>query len=55
MRLTELVWKRNAREHHMILTWPPGTPEQSVTLMHGSSVGLAAALKAVSGRGELTC
>jgi hypothetical protein len=31
-RPTELVLKRREREHHIILTWPPGTPQRSITL-----------------------
>ena len=32
MRPSEVVWTRQQREHHIILTWPSGTPEASVTL-----------------------
>jgi hypothetical protein len=31
-RPTELILERNRREHHIILTWPPGTPEASVRM-----------------------
>ena len=31
-RPTELVLRRGRRAHHIILTWPRGTPEQSITL-----------------------
>ena len=31
-RLTELILRRGDREHHIILTWPPGTPESSVVM-----------------------
>lgn len=30
-RPTELVFQRNRREHHVILSWPLGTPEASIT------------------------
>ena len=29
---TELVWRRGRRQHSIILTWPIGTPERSITL-----------------------
>jgi hypothetical protein len=31
-RPTEFVLKRKQREHHIIVTWPPGNPERSITL-----------------------
>jgi hypothetical protein len=31
-RPTELIFERAGREHHIILTWPSGTPEASVRL-----------------------
>ncbi len=31
-RPSELVLRRGRRAHHIILTWPRGTPEQSITL-----------------------
>jgi hypothetical protein len=35
-RPTELVLKNGKRQHHIILTWPPGTPEASVVLEEGT-------------------
>jgi hypothetical protein len=29
---SELVWSKKQREHHIILTWPPGTPEASIQM-----------------------
>jgi hypothetical protein len=34
-RPTELILRKKQREHHIIVTWPPGTPEQSITLEEG--------------------
>jgi hypothetical protein len=31
-RPTELILERHRREHHIVLTWPPGTPEASVRM-----------------------
>jgi hypothetical protein len=31
-RPTEWVIKKNRRVHHIILTWPFGTPENSITM-----------------------
>ncbi len=31
-RPTEFVWCRGVRQHSIILTWPPGTPERSVRI-----------------------
>lgn len=33
-RPTELVWRRGDRQHLLILTWPIGTPNRSITFMH---------------------
>lgn len=38
---TELVWRRRQRRHSIILTWPPGTPENSITMIDKSPPGLA--------------
>lgn len=32
---TEIVWKRKTREHHIVLTWPVGHQERSITLQRG--------------------
>jgi len=34
-RPTELTFTHGQRSHYFILTWPPGTPEQSVNMQHG--------------------
>lgn len=31
-RPSEIIYAKGEREHHVILTWPPGTPEKSVRL-----------------------
>lgn len=34
-RPTELVFMKNGRQHSIILTWPPGTPEASISMGAG--------------------
>jgi hypothetical protein len=34
-RPTEVILRKKQREHRIILTWPPGTPERSITMDEG--------------------
>jgi hypothetical protein len=37
-RPSELILRNDKREHRLILTWPSGTPEASVTMDEGMTV-----------------